>query len=176
MTLQSTGEISLIDIATEYGDVTPHGLTEFYGKPDVPASGELSITTFYGKSDIPPPPVIRNAQLSGVAADGVFWSYGYYLNITILGVACQMGMLSFITAGKVDYCDGIVGLIFKEGSAMPPEGTTVDIELSNCFSLVTCTLLPAPGYPNNYAFKPVDPADVAINYSGSAKLTVYYPQ
>ena len=51
MPLQSSGPLSIDDIAVEFGGVAPHGLTEYYGAAaGVPASGPLDISDFYGKS------------------------------------------------------------------------------------------------------------------------------
>jgi len=52
MALQSSGQISLSDIATEFGGSAPHSLSEYYGSDTVPASGEISIGDFYGTSNI----------------------------------------------------------------------------------------------------------------------------
>lgn len=56
MTLQSTGPISLSNIATEFGGSAPHAISEYYrggayvgsGAPNVPTSGEISLSQFYG--------------------------------------------------------------------------------------------------------------------------------
>ena len=51
MALQTSGQITLQDIATEFGGSAPHGLTEYYGAAaGIPASGEISIQDFYGAS------------------------------------------------------------------------------------------------------------------------------
>ena len=51
MALQSSGEISLSDIATEFQDAQPHSLSEFYGVASgVPGSGEIDFADFYGTS------------------------------------------------------------------------------------------------------------------------------
>ena len=53
MTLQSSGAISLLNIATEFGGSTPHSISEYYGVASgVPSSGEISFDDFYGTSDI----------------------------------------------------------------------------------------------------------------------------
>jgi hypothetical protein len=53
MTLQSSGAISLGDIAEEYGDDAPHSLSEFYDKGNAPASGEISLADdFYGTANL----------------------------------------------------------------------------------------------------------------------------
>lgn len=53
MALQTSGQISLQNIATEFGGTAPHGLTEYYAAAaGIPASGEISIQDFYGASAI----------------------------------------------------------------------------------------------------------------------------
>lgn len=51
MALQTSGEISLADIAAEFGGSTPHSLSEYYGVDTVPASGTISFSDFYGTSN-----------------------------------------------------------------------------------------------------------------------------
>jgi hypothetical protein len=51
MPLQTTGEIKLSQIATEFTDAAPHQMSEFYSAATgIPASGEISIADFYGAS------------------------------------------------------------------------------------------------------------------------------
>ena len=53
MTLPSSGPISMLQIATEFGGTAPHSLSEYYGvAPGVPTSGAISMANFYGKSAI----------------------------------------------------------------------------------------------------------------------------
>ena len=61
MGLQTTGAISLNDIAGEFGGTTPHSLSEYYGvATGIPSSGTISFSQFYGKS---------NTVTAGVIAD-----------------------------------------------------------------------------------------------------------
>ena len=56
MALQSSGSISLNDIATEFGGQTPHSLNEYYrngsfvtaNNTNVPTSGSIDFNDFYG--------------------------------------------------------------------------------------------------------------------------------
>jgi len=59
MALQSSGQISLKQIASEFSDGAPHSLTEFYkggslvnssvsANSGVPTSGQITLTDFYG--------------------------------------------------------------------------------------------------------------------------------
>ena len=53
MALQSSGAISLADIAGEFGGSAPHSLSEYYGVASgIPASGQISFSQFYGKANI----------------------------------------------------------------------------------------------------------------------------
>lgn len=54
MALQSSGAISLNDIAIEFGGTQPHSLSEYYGVAvGIPASGSIDISDFYGASAQP---------------------------------------------------------------------------------------------------------------------------
>ena len=51
MALQSSGAISLADVASEFGGSTPHRLSEYYGAASgIPSSGTISLSDFYGAS------------------------------------------------------------------------------------------------------------------------------
>lgn len=51
--MQSSGTITLKEIAAEFGGATPHGLTEYYGVDSgIPSSGAISIQDFYGASNV----------------------------------------------------------------------------------------------------------------------------
>ena len=51
MPLQTTGEIKLSQIATEFTDAAPHQMSEFYNAATgIPASGEIGMADFYGAS------------------------------------------------------------------------------------------------------------------------------
>ena len=64
MTLQSSGQISLSNIASEMGGSTPHSLSEYYkngglvgnhtNNPNVPTSGTISFSNFYGANNTAP--------------------------------------------------------------------------------------------------------------------------
>lgn len=54
MTLQASGAISLLDVATEFGGAVPHSMNEYYAAAaGVPTSGLISLSDFYGKSNNP---------------------------------------------------------------------------------------------------------------------------
>lgn len=52
MPLQTSGAISLLDIANEFGGSTPHSINEYYGVASgVPSSGAIDFADFYGTSN-----------------------------------------------------------------------------------------------------------------------------
>ena len=53
--LQTSGALSIGEIAVEFGGTAPHDLSEYYGAATgVPTSGTISISDFYGKAAAPP--------------------------------------------------------------------------------------------------------------------------
>ena len=86
MTLQSSGAISLANIASEFGGSTPHSLSEYYGVArGVPSSGTISMSQFYGTSA----PAYVYATGGSVSQSGnyrthYFYGSGYF-NVTNAG-------------------------------------------------------------------------------------------
>jgi hypothetical protein len=54
MTLQSSGAISLLQIATEFGGSAPHSMSEYRGSGGTPATGAIDFADFYSTSAGPP--------------------------------------------------------------------------------------------------------------------------
>ena len=49
MTLPASGQITIAQIASEFGDAAPNQLNEFYGAhPSLPTSGQIAFNQFYG--------------------------------------------------------------------------------------------------------------------------------
>jgi len=69
MALQTSGRITLKEIAAEFGGTAPHGLKEYYdAATGVPASGEIGIKDFYGKSSVYQLNITTNTQEADVRA------------------------------------------------------------------------------------------------------------
>lgn len=51
MPLAASGQLTLSEIAAEFGGSVPHALSEYYDKGNAPASGEINISDFHGTSD-----------------------------------------------------------------------------------------------------------------------------
>jgi|TARA_B110000914_G_scaffold224941_1_gene244217 hypothetical protein len=51
MALQTSGPISLGQIAAEYNDAAPNSMSEYYGRSGFPSSGPISFFDAYGNSD-----------------------------------------------------------------------------------------------------------------------------
>ena len=102
MGLQNDGQISLNDVATEYGGSQPHQLSEYYSKGNAPSSGEIQVAAdFYGTSNL----IIQsgNGTTSGhrvfIKYDGtrqVIWNDGqyYYYKVSNVGSHQSQGAMA----------------------------------------------------------------------------------
>ncbi len=88
MAIPSSGAVSLLDIANEFGGTAPHSINEYYGKASgIPSSGTISFSDFRGKS-------------SGPSLTAGFWNsgtpnfYSYYGYKIPSGLAPQGSMSS----------------------------------------------------------------------------------
>lgn len=81
MAVQGSGEISLSDVATEFGDTQPHDMSEFYregGKvpgvnSNVPTSGAIRMQNFYGSVNELLQTVTANASINAQTIFGSDW-------------------------------------------------------------------------------------------------------
>ncbi len=51
MALAGSGQLTLGEIAAEFGGSAPHALSEYYGSDTVPSSGEITIGDFHGTAN-----------------------------------------------------------------------------------------------------------------------------
>lgn len=89
--MQSSGTITLKEIAAEFGGSTPHALKEYYGVDSgIPSSGEISIQDFYGASSSITISVTDNRKNFQVARylNGLYPNGGWHgKKITMFGPA-----------------------------------------------------------------------------------------
>ena len=80
MVLQSSGQIKLSEIATEYGGSEPHQLSEYHSKGNAPSSGEIQLAAdFYGTSNwLPTAASGGSVQTSGDYKIHTFTSSGTF--------------------------------------------------------------------------------------------------
>ncbi|NRA31034.1 MAG: hypothetical protein HRU11_12335 [Parvularculaceae bacterium] len=75
MPLPESGQLSLADIAAEFGGDAPHALSEYYGvSSGIPESGLISISDFYGAANVP------NVNFPGQWTSGIagsVWGFSY---------------------------------------------------------------------------------------------------
>ena len=87
MTLQSSGAISLSNIASEFGGSTPHSLSEYYrggglvpnhsNTNSIPTSGQISFSQFYGANATAPGVASHSMTITFSGNQGVGLTYGY---------------------------------------------------------------------------------------------------
>ena len=127
MALQGSGQIKLSEIQTEFGGSNPIGLSEYYGKGNAPASGEIQIgADFYGTSNAP---VVSRTQFGFYTdnSSGTSNTYsniplgsdstGRYTVITFTGgaansVSASLGGISMTVVSRADYVNRCFSAIF----------------------------------------------------------------
>ena len=115
MTLQSSGEISLANVQTEFGGSNPIGINEYYGVASgVPASGAISLANFYGTSAVNFWAIGEQDSASGIEGGCYFISGGTFTSANITATSTGSKTLSFT---------------FTENSANVIEGATSYIRL-----------------------------------------------
>ena len=87
MTLQSSGAISLSNIASEMGGSTPHSLSEYYrgggltpnhsNTSNIPTSGQISFSNFYGANATAPGVANYSFTINFTGTQGLGTSYGF---------------------------------------------------------------------------------------------------
>lgn len=101
MALQSSGTITIQDIADEFGGTAPHSLSEYYrngayvgsSNTGVPTSGTISLSDFYGASAATVVTVTEDNQVGAYSISYGYCNYyklyepesGSYLNNQIFG-------------------------------------------------------------------------------------------
>lgn len=92
MALQSSGSISLSNVAGEFGGTTPHSLSEYYGSDTgVPASGQIKLSQFYGTSSFTP---------NGGSPDVALFTHSQNIDVSYSSGTDRL--INTITTGKLD--------------------------------------------------------------------------
>ena len=120
MGLQSSGSISLSNIAGEFGGSAPHSLSEYYDAASgIPASGQISFSNFYGTSAITPvvflnrtayhisATYISNINTVVIAYQDVNSGYGHAIAGTVSGGTINFGSTPIPDRFNADHTDDI---------------------------------------------------------------------
>ena len=140
MALQSSGTISLNDIAGEFGGSTPHSLSEYYrgggnvpnstANNSIPTSGQISFSQFYGGTNIS---TIGSISVSAIAsvANNTQQSVNQGKTVTtIQGVSLARGVVTAkgswsdrnadasnsLVDGWIHQSNGFIGVSFMFGN------------------------------------------------------------
>ena len=108
MALQSSGQISLLNIASEFGGISPHSLSEYYGvDAGIPSSGEISIGDFYGAAWSPTQSTTLTSSQSWTVPSGITT-----VRFTLTGA-------TFVPTWTSGWPGGVTGLRFKYTGTVP---------------------------------------------------------
>ena len=135
MPLTGSGQISIGDIAGEFGGSAPHALSEYYDKGNAPSSGEIQVAAdFYGTSD---------AQFM-VATGGTISTSGDYkyhkftgngtFTVTSAGNAAGSNSVEYVVVaggggggGRLGGGAGAGGLAYHTGKTITATGYSISI-------------------------------------------------
>lgn len=142
MALQSSGAISLSDIASEFGDSAPHSINEFYRggslvsntstNTNVPTSGQVSFNDFYGAAGALWSTTVTNGY-TNFAFDIVTAHYrGFKSGTSGDSFWSQIGNLGSANDSTVDFLGGASLIVLGE-STLDVEGDSDTGEL--CFEV-----------------------------------------
>lgn len=152
MPLPVSGEISIEDLAAEFGGVIPHGLQEYYGVASgIPIAGPLSLSDFYGATSVP--------DISYVGR----WNSADNINGPGLWKSFERGILSLPSPWAGDhiflnyYCHSqiqnstYVEVLCELPASFFKDGTTYRL-YAECFEAVECNAFFAvePNIPNTF--------------------------
>ena len=185
MALVSSGQISLNDIATEYGGSAPHNLSEYYDKGNAPASGEIQMgADFHGTS---PYTVATGGTITydGDYKIHTFTSSGTFQVTNVGDSASSLHLYDYLIAGAggngcsgggsggtISYSTGQTNM--AKGSHTVTVGTNTS---SSSFSLGTVSASGAGGcsnsYNGNYSYDHGSSGSGAGNYTISGSSLGY---
>lgn len=146
MALQSSGQIKLSEVASEFGDSAPHSMSEFYrngslvgsNNSSVPTSGEIQLGDFYGAEDALTLSVGTTSSyniLTAATAAGFTNGSGQPITVNVSGVvtgapAMRTGAvngsditINILSGGRIDGNTGSTG---STGSCSTYSGSHAD--------------------------------------------------
>lgn len=133
MALQSSGAISLADIAGEFGGSPPHSISEYYGSGGAPGSGTISFSDFYGLSNYSGPPSVSmwvvgggggggSATGTGAVGAGGGGSAGQVLTATSGTISSGDTFSIMVAAGRPKDQNGLNTTLTHNGTTYTGEG------------------------------------------------------
>jgi len=169
MALQTSGPISLNDVAGEFDGSAPHSLSEYYGVDDgVPGSGTISLYDFYGKSAAVEPEPEPELPYRSTGYSGAV-SRTNYDNTPAFGGMSYISAYSMAQNSGVSGGIGSAGL-FTEGIG-DPSGSPTGLG-ANAFSRILIVLGGGQWTPLSYT-------TISIGISGNGMAnggwSVYNP-
>lgn len=148
MPLTSSGQISLSDIATEFGGTQPHSLSEYYNRGNVTSSGQISIGDFYGQgalsavhlgtltdtSDMIYSGTVNASSLTttdGIVVCGTSESYSGTQVFTVNGSTVTARVTSTATRNPLQYSGVYIGSISQATAGMAGDSTLTVAQTTN---------------------------------------------
>lgn len=148
MPLPTSGQLSMSDIATEFGGTQPDSLSEYYNRGNVPSSGPLSIGDFYGQgalsavhlgtltdtSDMIYSGTVNASSLTtndGIVVCGTAESYSGTQVFTVNGSTVTSRIRNGPTQSPEQFCGVYIGSISQATQGMAGDSTLTVAQTTN---------------------------------------------
>lgn len=134
MVLQTTGKITLGDIANEFGGTVPHKMSEYFGAAiGVPGTGVLRISNFYGKANNPDPPTWVTATDLGVSNPNTSFSRSItaYSDSPVTLSSISTGFGSFSSSGNVGTISGTAPNVSRQSYSWTIRATDQELQTTD---------------------------------------------
>lgn len=181
MALPTTGKLSLLDIATEFGGTAPHSMSEYFGAADgIPTQGLLGISGFRGKSSV------LAYTVTGIVNPNYFKPQNASINITnhavLSNVVNTVAAVSIMLDGAVSGNHLLFGSLdnpnvvnFHSGSTWVQGVPTLEVYFND---VLTRTYTSGTSYGNSKSLGYYE-ANMAVNFGQyigqTVKLRFVYP-
>lgn len=176
MVLQTTGKITLGDIANEFGGTVPHKMSEYFGAAiGVPGTGVLRISNFYGKANNPDPPTWVTATNFGVSNPNTAFSRSItaYSDSPVTLSPISTGFGSFSSSGNVGTISGTAPNVSRQSYSWTIRATDQELQTTDRTFTVLVSQVPTFSTGTNLGTYNTS-SSFGIYISASSDSTVQY--
>lgn len=177
MVLQSSGRISLGNIASEFGGVVPHKLSEYFGVAiGVPTSGStIRLSDFWGKANNPNPPTWVTATGFGNVAPSTSFTKTVtaYSDSPVTLSAVSTGFGTFSSTGNVGTISGTTPNVSRQTYSWTIRATDAELQTTDRTFSVLVSQVPSISTASNLGSY-ASGSGFGITISGSSDSSITF--